>query len=358
LTTTKVRKIEHLEITLYKNVKFREKTTWLEYVHLIHCSLPEMNLEDVDTSINFLNRRIKYPIMINSMTGGPKETFIVNKMLAQAAEEYGIPMGVGSQRIALESKLARNNFRRLRKVAPSTILISNIGAVEATKLSPSEVRELVEMIDADALFIHLNPLHEALQWDGKPYYRNVVSAISKICDTIDVPVIVKETGCGISREVASMLIDAGVYAISVDGSGGTSWAAVEYYRATDEALKSLCRAFWDWGIPTAASIIEAYSANAKVIAAGGITNGIDIVKAVSIGAIMGSIARPFVKQAWKGMKYIREYIESLIREIKLTLFLTGSRKLLDVRSRNKVVIYGPLKEWVEYRGLKLPFAET
>jgi|TARA_B100000315_G_scaffold13057_1_gene12307 isopentenyl-diphosphate delta-isomerase len=343
------RKSEGIKIPLKEDVQAKNSTTLLEDVTLIHNALPEINFDEIDTSTNFLNHKFSAPFLIDAMTGGTKEATKINGNLASAAEELGIAMGVGSQRAGLSSIKIAETYAIARKKAPSAFLIANIGGAQLIDgLSLKKIKKLIEMINANAIAIHLNPLQEIIQPEGEPKYKGVLDKISWVSSEINVPIIVKEIGCGISREVATKLEIAGVSAVNIAGLGGTSWAAVEYFRAKkknkyDKA--ELGKLFWDWGVPTAASIIEAKSTtNIPIIASGGIRTGIDIAKCISLGASLVGIAQPLLPPAVKSSREVVTKIDKILQELKTSMFVTGSRTTRDL-SDSRHVITGKLSEW-------------
>ena len=233
------RKEEGIDVVLKKEVQAREATTLLECVHLIHDALPESNMQELDLSVSFLGKRLNAPVIVDSMTGGAPKAASINGTLAQVAEEMGFAMGVGSQRAGLISGEMAGTYSIARKHAPSAFIFANIGGAQLAKgFSVKDAEKLVRMIEADALAVHLNPLQEVVQPEGETSFRGVLSAIRNLCRELSVPVIVKEVGAGISREVAIQLEHAGVKAVNVAGSGGTSWAGVEAHRASDRSIQS------------------------------------------------------------------------------------------------------------------------
>lgn len=346
------RKRDHIRLSLERNVGFREKTTWLEHVELIHRALPEMRLEDVSTEAEFLGRRFKLPLIIEGMTGGTPEAAEINGNLAEAAERAGIPMGVGSQRAALRDPSLKPTFRIARERAPRLFLIGNIGGVQLAEEGPGLAERAVEMIEADALAIHLNSLHELVQPGGSAGFRGVLKAIQEAVERLSVPVIVKEIGCGIPRETAQILQEAGVRAIDVAGAGGTNWTMIEMLRAEeagDEEKRGLAETFLEWGIPTAAAILEVSSAvEIDVVASGGIRNGLDAAKAFSLGADMVGLARPFLKPATESAEAVWRKIGRFALELRTAMFLTGSRSVEEAKRAPKVLL-GPLLDWARQR---------
>jgi isopentenyl-diphosphate delta-isomerase len=345
------RKEEGLNVVLRKQVEAKENTNLLECVHLIHSALPEINLDDVDISTNFLGHNLKAPVMIDSMTGGAPMAERVNGTLAAVAEEVGLGMGVGSQRAGLLSAEMARTYSIARKNAPHAFLFANIGGAQLAKgLSLEDAEKLVEMVGADAFAVHLNPLQELVQPEGEPLFKGVLSKIESLAHNLSVPVIVKEVGAGISKEVAMKLELAGVKALNVSGSGGTSWAAVEKYRAEAREMTrkaSLGELFWDWGIPTAAALIEARKAvRIPLVGSGGIRNGLEIAKCLSIGADVCSMASPMLKNAVAGKDVLEEFVSQLITELRATMFVTGSKDLHALKKVRKVITQ-PLSSWIQ-----------
>lgn len=339
---TKRRKIEHIEICLREDVQCHVSTMF-EDISFIHNSLPEIDKAKIDLTTNFFGLHANAPVIIAGMTGGHPDTLDINRRLAEAAEELRIPIGVGSQRAAIEDQSLTDTFRVVRDAAPSVPIIANLGATHV-ELAPS----VVDMIDADVLAIHLNPLQEAIQPEGDCDSTNVLDNIREITESIDIPVIAKETGAGISSEVAKALESVGVDGVDVGGVGGTSWAAVEYYRAlleNDEIKGHLGEIFWDWGISTALSVILVVdSTDLDVIATGGIRSGLDVAKAISLGAVSSGVAYPLLQSAVHGeTEDVILELEKIIEGIKVALYLTGSSKVEDLREC-PLIISGNLLE--------------
>ncbi|MEM0441916.1 MAG: type 2 isopentenyl-diphosphate Delta-isomerase [Candidatus Nitrosocaldus sp.] len=344
----KNRKLEGLRIPLEKDVQAKDTSTYLEYVTLIHNALPELDIDEIDTSTTFLNHKFSAPIIIDSMTGGTDEATVINERLAMVAEELNLGMGVGSQRAGLLSDTLKESYSIARKSAPNAFLIANIGGVQLKSITLDDVKRIIEMIDADAIAVHLNPLQELIQPEGEPKFKGIYSKIVELVKSIDVPVIVKEVGSGISRDVAVRLELAGVKAINIAGSGGTSWAGVEKLRADNSkaVMKShLGELFWDWGIPTAMSLLEVRRAvRIGIIASGGLRNGLDIAKCIALGADICALAWPFLKCAAESKESVLEYAKMLIEELKASMFLTGARDIKALR-RVRYNLQGPLLEW-------------
>lgn len=345
----KQRKLEGLQIPLKEQVQARTTSTYLEYVTLVHNALPELDLDEVDTSATFLNHKFSAPLIIDSMTGGTPEATKINQRLAETAEELGLGMGLGSQRAGLASKELEETYSIARKHAPSTFLIANIGGAQLAKgLGIEQAKQIVDMIRANALVVHLNPLQELIQPEGEPKFKGVYAKIAELVAGLSIPVIVKEVGAGISREVALRLELAGVKAINVAGSGGTSWAGVEKLRAEaahSELKKHLGEMFWDWGIPTAASLIEVRKAvKVSVVASGGLRNGLEVAKCLALGADMCALAFPFLKQAAVSKEAVLQFANLLLSELRSAMFLVGAKDIKTMRG-SRYLLTGPLAEW-------------
>jgi len=357
--TTEGRKIEHILICLSKEVEAKEKTTGLKDIEFVHVSLPEINKTDIDTSIKLLGHKLSAPIVIAAMTGGHPKAAKINATLAEAAQRLNIAMGVGSQRAALEDSSLEYTYSVAREKAPDILLIGNIGAPQILDENRIEtIKQVVNMIDADAVAIHLNALQEAIQPEGEVTFKGVISAIEDITRKIEVPIIVKETGAGIAREEAILLEKVGVKAIDVGGTGGTSWAAVETYRAENRGMNltaSIGRTFWDWGIPTAISTIEVdyFTDNVEIIATGGVRTGLDAAKLISIGANAVGISLPLLKPAYEGkVEKVIQILQKIIEELKIAMFLVGASKINDLRKAD-IIITGKTAEWLKTRGFNI-----
>ncbi|MDP8941153.1 MAG: type 2 isopentenyl-diphosphate Delta-isomerase [Thermoproteota archaeon] len=349
----KQRKRDGIEIPLNNDVQAKTTSTYLEYVKLIHNALPELDYDEIDISTTFLKRKFSAPLIIDSMTGGAPEAARINGRLGELAEKYGFAMGLGSQRAGLESKELAETYSIARKNAPSAFLIANIGGAQLAKgLSIDNIKKIIDMIQADALNIHLNPLQELIQPEGELKYKGVFSKISEISGALDVPVIVKEVGAGISKEVAVKLEVSGVSAINVAGAGGTSWAGVEKLRAeaSNNDLKiHLGEIFWDWGIPTAASLIEVKkTVKVPIIASGGLRNGIEMAKCIVLGASMCAMAYPFLLKAAESKEQLFNFADTVIAELKSTMFLIGAMNLSVLKS-SRYILTGPLADQVSNR---------
>lgn len=342
----KQRKKEGIVIPLTRNVQAKQSSTYLEYVKLIHNALPEIDYDAVETSQKFLSHKFKAPIIIDSMTGGTPEAARINSRLSLVAEKFGLGMGLGSQRAGLLSSELAETYSIARTNAPNAFLVANIGGAQLSKgLKIKDIKNMIQMIEADALVVHLNPLQELIQPEGEPKYKGVLSKIKEICVNFDIPIIVKEVGAGISMEVARKLQSAGVSAINVAGSGGTSWAGVEKIRAEtahDSNKINLGELFWDWGIPTAVSLIEVRrSVKMPVIASGGIRNGLEIAKCIALGADMCGMAFPFLRHASKSLESLYEFTSRTLIELRSTMFLVGSKNINQLK-KTRFILTGEL----------------
>jgi len=339
----KRRKREGIEIPLNENIQGRTASTYLEYVKLLHNALPEINYDQIDLSIEFLNRSFSAPLIIDSMTGGTDEAFVINKRLGLIAERYGLGMGLGSQRAGLKSDKLVESYSIARKVAPNAFLIANIGGAQLSDgLSNSDILKIIKMIDANALAIHLNPLQELIQPEGEPRFEGILKKISNLVSEVEIPIIVKEVGSGISADVAIKLEKSGINSINVAGAGGTSWAGIEKIRADqhNEYLKSqLGELFWDWGIPTALSILlVSNSVKIPVIASGGLRNGLEIAKCLILGANVCAMAFPFLKRASKSEEELEKFTQLILSEIRATMFLLGAKDVHSLKNTRYILI--------------------
>lgn len=326
------RKADHIQINLEKDVR-SALTTGLEKYHFVHEALPEINLDDVDTSLTLFGKRLDVPTLVSSMTGGTPQAGTINRRLAEAAQATRTAMGVGSQRAALEHPEQAKTFQ-VRKYAPDILLFANLGAVQLNYgYMLDECRRAVDMIEADALYLHLNPLQEAVQPGGNTNFKGLAKRIEGICKKLEVPVIAKEVGWGISERTAKLLANCGISAIDVAGAGGTSWSQVEMHRAPDEFTRELAATFVGWGIPTAESILNVKKAVPKMIifASGGIKDGLDIAKCIALGATLGGMAGNFLKAAAISTEKAVEMMKLTKRQIEVTMFAAGVNNLSKMK---------------------------
>ncbi len=322
------RKADHIKINLEQDVR-SALTSGLEKYHFIHEALPEVDLNRLDTTVNLFGKRLHSPILISSMTGGTAEAETINLRLAEAAQECGVAMGVGSQRAAIEHPEQAKTFQ-VRRVAKDILLFANLGAVQLNYgYGIDQCKQAVDMIQADALYLHLNPVQEAVQDAGDTNFEGLAKKIEEVCKKLEVPVIAKEVGWGISERTAKLLSDCGVQAIDVAGAGGTSWSQVEMHRAPDEFTRQLAATFVGWGIPTAESILNVKKAvpDMTIFASGGIKDGLDIAKCIALGATLGGMAGNFLKAAAISTEKAVDMMKLTKRQIEVTMFATGVEKL-------------------------------
>lgn len=354
---TRKRKSDHIKISLTQNVQARKTTTGFEDIHFVHKALPEIGKQKVDLSTTIFGHKFAAPLIVGAITGGTMEATKINATIAEVVEELGLGMGVGSQRAAIEDKKLAKTFAVARKKAPTAFLIANIGGVQLVNgYGLKEVEKAIKMIEADAIAIHLNPLQEAIQPEGQTNFQGVLEKIGGIARELDKSVILKETGAGIAAEDAKKLEDVGVEGIDVSGAGGTSWAAVEYYRAKKRGnsfQRKLGDVFWDWGIPTAISLVEvSQTVKIPVIASGGIRNGIDVAKALALGASLASLSQPVLQAAVKGVKETENVLSLLIEELRNVMFLVGADSV-DTLREVSLVVTGKTTEWLGVRGFNI-----
>ena len=342
--STAGRKDDHIRINLEEDVGFLQLTTGLERYHFIHQALPEIDLSAVDPSILLFGKRIRAPILVSSMTGGTTQAGLFNRRLAQAVQAKGLAMGVGSQRAALEQSQAEASFS-IRTYAPDALVFANLGAVQLNYgYTVDQCKRAVEMVEADALILHLNPLQEVLQPEGDSLWGGLLFRIEEVCAQLSVPVIAKEVGWGISWQAARQLIGAGISAIDVAGAGGTSWSEVEKHRAPTERQRRLAAAFREWGIPTVTSLAfvraareEAGRPDLPIFASGGIRSGQDIAKAAALGADLVGLAAPFLRRAVESSAAVEEEIDILVEELRIAMFASGSRNVDALRKPGVLV---------------------
>ena len=317
------RKAEHIQLSLDDRMQLHGH--FFDAYYFEHEALPELDLQDVQISTHFLEKAIEAPLLISCMTGGTGDAVRINRHLAEAAEETGIALGVGSQRKALEDPSLVESFQ-VRQWAPSVPLLANLGAVQLNYgYGVKECRAAVEMIEADALVLHLNPLQEAIQPEGQCDFTDLISKIGKIVEQLEVPVIVKEVGSGISRKLATRLWDVGVRIVDTAGLGGTSWARIEGARARDAEIGEL---FAGWGIPTPSSIRQIrHIPGLQIIGSGGVSNGLDVAKAIALGADLAGMAQPFLVAADRSTEAVVDKVRRISRELGISMFCAGARNL-------------------------------
>ncbi len=328
------RKLEHLEINLEQDVQFRQTTNGLESFRFVHQALPEISLQEISLSSHLFNKRLAAPLLISSMTGGAEKAERINLRLAEAAQATHIAMGLGSQRAAIEDSSLAHTYQ-VRRVAPDILLFANLGAIQLNYgYGPDECKRAVEMIQADALILHLNAIQEAVQSGGNTNWSGLLKKIGVVCRTIGVPVIVKEVGFGISEKTAIELEQAGVAALDVAGAGGTSWTAVESRRAPTPFLRRVSEAFWDWGIPTAQSLVRVHRAvpNLPLFASGGIRDGVEAAKCIALGARLVGFAGPMLRLADQGVQETIEGIRLIEEELRIAMFGIGAANLDELAS--------------------------
>ena len=309
---------------------------------MIHRALPEVNKEEIDISTEVFGKKLESPLFITAITGGHPAAKDINKELATVAEDKQIGLGLGSQRAAIVNPELRDTYDVVREHAPSALVLGNIGAPQSDL-----AEKAVEILDSDILAIHLNPLQEAIQPEGDLDARGYIDSIAEICKSVKVPVMAKETGTGIASEDAKALQKAGVSFIDVEGAGGTSWAAVETYRAEDRYMGEL---FWDWGIPTAVSTAEVVnSVDIPVISSGGIRSGLDAAKAIALGADAVGMALPALKGAYEGQDALVQMVERFNESLRIAMFLVGASNIEELKN-SSLIIKGETKDWLEARG--------
>lgn len=327
------RKAEHLHITLNEDVEFKEISTGLEDYHFIHQGLPEIDLSSINLSVELFGKTLSAPIIVSSMVGGIDSAIRINRNLAQAAQTLGLAMGVGSQRCAIDDPATASTYE-VRDVAPDILLFANLGAIQLNYgYGVKECRRAVEMIGADALILHLNPLQEALQPEGNTNFAGLLSKIEQVCCEMPVPVIVKEVGWGISEDIARKLAAVGVSGIDTAGAGGTSWSEVEKYRARTELGNNTALVFASWGIPTAQSIemVRRGAPSLTLIAGGGIRTGLDVAKSIALGADAAGIATPLLKAASISAESVMTVLREIIEVLRFAMFCVGAASIKELK---------------------------
>lgn len=340
--TIQSRKADHLTLAAEGDVGFRGQGTLLSHVKLVHDALPDLAETDIDASVTVFGKKLRAPILIAAMTGGTDEAGRVNRDLAAIAESRGYAFGLGSQRAMVVRPETTETFR-VRSVAKSTLVLGNVGVVQAREMKTPDVQALIDEVGADALCIHLNPAMELVQPGGDRDFRGGLETIARLVKELSVPVVVKETGCGISPGVARRVLGVGARGIDVSGAGGTSWVGVETLRADaagDLAQRALGEAFWDWGIPTAVCVasIAKITSDVPIIATGGIAGGLDAARAIALGASVVGIARPVLKALRAGGRGgAIAFLEGVERELRAAMLLTGSRTISALQTAPRVL---------------------
>ncbi len=351
------RKIEHVSVALEQDVSAPQKANWND-VRLVHQALPEVDLDKVDTSVSFLGRNLRYPLFISSLTGGHADVTTINRNLAHAAETYGIALGVGSQRAAIVNPDVASSYAVTRETAPNAFLIANIGApqlipqVRHTAFTPEQVQRAIDMIDANALAIHMNSLQEAAQPEGDRRAVGAAEALRRVAQQVRIPIIAKETGAGVSREQALLLRNCGVSAIDIGGAGGSSMSAMEAVRSQsrgDERTQNIGLLYRDWGITTPIALVESSVAKLPLIATGGVRNGLDVARALALGATLVGMGYPFLKAASESYDKVCELLETVITELQVAMQLSGATNLAQLREVD-VVVTGETHAWLSLRG--------
>lgn len=347
------RKQRHIRVSLEENVE-TDIGTGFEDIRLIHRALPEIDLDEVATETVFLGKRLAAPLIISAITGGTPEAAKINAALADVAEDKQIGIGVGSQRIAIDQPETVPTFTIVRENAPTTFVMGNIGCPQLSLgWGVAEAVKCIEMVDADALAIHMNPLQEAVQVNGDTNYSGILDKIKELHKNIEVPLVMKETGAGVAWKDAVKMEKAGASGLEVSGVGGTSWSAVEYHIAKEEGDKEmeyLGGALWNWGIPTAVSVVETtQKTDLSVISSGGIRTGVEIAKSIALGADLGGMAKPFLVKAVEGRDALAQHVDNIIKEFKVAMFLVGARNIDELR-KVPVLVMGKTAEWLKLRG--------
>ena len=340
------RKTDHLDLATHGDVGFKQTTTLLECVRLVHDALPELSYAQISLDVRAFGKRLSAPFVISAMTGGTERARSINRELAQIAETRGYAFGLGSQR-AMHKDPGTASSYQVRDVAPNVLLLGNVGVVQAAVMSDAELEQLVGAVGADALCVHLNPAMELVQSDGDRDFRGGLAALERIAGRLSVPVIAKETGCGISGDVARRLAQVGVRHVDVSGAGGTSWVAVETQRASPERV-GVGETFWEWGIPTAASVaLVTRHGFETLIATGGVKSGLDVARAIALGADLCGIARPVLQALESGGRTgALSFFDRLEAELRMAMLLVGADSAAALK-RAPRIITGELKSWLE-----------
>jgi isopentenyl-diphosphate Delta-isomerase len=353
----KQRKIEHVSIALGQDVSAQQRANWND-IQFVHQALPEVDLDEIDTSVTFLGHTLRYPIFMSSLTGGHPDVISINRNLARAAEHYGLALGVGSQRAAIVNPDVTSSYAVTRENAPNAFLIANIGAPQLIPqarhpaFTLAQAQQAIDMIGANALAVHMNSLQEAAQPEGDRRSVGEANALKNLTSQVSVPVIAKETGAGVCREQALLLRSCGVAAIDVGGAGGSSMSAMEAARSEargDDKTLNIGLLYRDWGIATPICVVEANVARLPLISTGGVRNGLDIARALALGATLAGMGFPFLKAASASYEQVCELLETVIAELKVAMQLSGVRSVREIQETD-VVITGETRNWLSLRG--------
>jgi isopentenyl-diphosphate Delta-isomerase len=336
------RKDEHLESCLNKDMSYKALSSGFENYSFIHNALPEVSLNEIDVSTFFLGKKLNMPIMISPITGGTENAVVINKRLAEAAQFCQIPMGIGSQRVLIENALLNESFQ-IRDIAPDILLFSNLGAVQLNYgFDLSDCIKAIDMIGADGLMLHLNPMQEAFQPEGNHDFSGLFKKINHIAQNLKKPLLLREVGFGISKDVAIRLKTLKIAAIDVGGSGGTSWIEIERDRLRDKSLAKISQDFLDWGIPTTESIkvVKKFCPGTPIIASGGIRSGLDVAKSIALGADIAGIALPMLQMAQKSTQAIIDYIREIETGLKIAMFGIGAKNISRLKNASTLLRKG------------------
>ncbi|GHO87856.1 type 2 isopentenyl-diphosphate Delta-isomerase [Dictyobacter formicarum] len=353
------RKIEHVNIALERDVSAPQRANWND-IQFVHQALPEVDLDRIDLTTSFLGHTLRYPIFMSSLTGGHPDVININRNLARAAEHYGLALGVGSQRAAILNPELAASYTVTREHAPNAFLIANIGAPQLIQqaghqpFTIEQVQRAIQMIQANALAVHMNSLQEAAQPEGDRNAVGEAAALKQLVQHIERPVIAKETGAGVSREQAFLLRSCGVSAIDVGGAGGSSMSAIEAARSQSRGntrTMNIGQLYRDWGIPTPIAVVEANTARLPLISTGGVRNGLDAARALALGATLVGIGFPFLKAASESYEKVCEVVENILAELKVAMQLSGAANLAQLHATD-IVVTGATREWLTLRGFE------
>ena len=355
----KQRKIEHVSVALGQDVSAPQRANWSD-IQFVHQALPEVDFDKIDTSVTFLGQKLRYPIFMSSLTGGHPDVTTINRNLAQAAEHYGLALGVGSQRAAIVNPAVAPSYAVTREYAPHAFLIANIGAPQLIEQSRhaaftlTQAQQAIDMIGANALAVHMNSLQEAAQPEGDLRASGEAAALKQLTAQLSLPVIAKETGAGVCREQALLLRSCGVSAIDVGGAGGSSMSAMEAARSQsrgDKRTMNIGLLYRDWGIATPIAVVESGVAQLPLISTGGVRNGLDMARALALGATLVGMGFPFLKAASESYEAVCELVETVIAELKVAMQLSGASTIAQLREVD-IVVTGETRNWLTLRGFE------